>query len=62
MATMQLFYTKLFQTLEVHDPSLDCLAKLTRTNPIQIMAALKSGLQWMEWGAESLGASAPTTE
>ena len=62
MSTMQIFYTQLSQALEVHNPSLDCLAQLTRTNPAQIMATLQSGLAWMEWGVESSRASAPTTE
>ncbi len=62
MSMMQVFYNQLSQAREVHDPDLDCLAKLTGTNPVQIMAALKSSLEWMEWGVESPGTSAPTTE
>lgn len=62
MSTMQIFHNQLFHALEVHDPNLDCLAQLTRTNPAQIRTSLQSGLQWVEWGAESSGASAPTTE
>lgn len=62
MSTMQIFYAQLFQALEAHDPILECLAQLTRTGPAQIMGALKSDLQWVEWSAEAPGTSAPTTE
>ena len=62
MSTMQIFYTRLFQALEAHDPLLECLAQLTRTGPAPIRGALKSDLQWVEWGAEAPGVSEPTTE
>ena len=62
MSTMQIFYARLFQALEVHDPILEGLAQLSKTGPAQIMGALKSDLQWTEWGAESPEASMPTTE
>ena len=62
MSTMQIFNAQLFHALEVHDPSLACLAQLTRTSPIQIAAALKSSFAWTEWAAESPWASMPTTE
>jgi hypothetical protein len=52
MSTMQIFYTRLFQALEAHDPILECLAQLTRTGPAQIMGDLKSDWPWVEWGAD----------
>ncbi len=65
MSTMQIFYAWLFQTPEVHNPSLESLARLAKSSPAQITTALKSELEWFEWGtgsSETSAASAPTTE
>ena len=47
---MQTFYTQLLQALEVFDPDLDGLAKLTQADLSQVLV-LKSDLEWVFWPA-----------
>ncbi|CAG0977416.1 hypothetical protein ANRL4_01654 [Anaerolineae bacterium] len=58
MSAMQLFYNRLFQGPEVHNPNLARLLPLTQINPAQAQV-LKTDLSWTEWPWST---QSPTTE
>lgn len=51
MLTMQVFHKRLFSVVESAEPFWAGLARLTKTEPAQLVS-LKSSLEWSEWGTE----------
>lgn len=49
MSPMQHFHDRLFGSPEVYDPTMQGLARLTRTDQSDLVA-LETALDWLPWG------------